>query len=119
VKGCKVLASTKDGYQYEGILYTGTMRPDLGVVLKNARLVEKSQPGSTVINQLVILPKDLLNLTINDFEDHEASQTERSDKSTYIICYRILLVLTNGLQSDSKRTLILVHSWEISVANVN
>ncbi|KAI9334591.1 hypothetical protein BDR26DRAFT_936900 [Obelidium mucronatum] len=66
--GTKVTAVIKGNLQYEGILHTATASPDLGIALGLARQIIDGKPAPHVITSLIILPKDLVSLSVSGLE---------------------------------------------------
>ncbi|KAJ3006286.1 UNVERIFIED_CONTAM: hypothetical protein HDU68_004176, partial [Siphonaria sp. JEL0065] len=66
--GTKVTVVLKGNVQYEGILHTATASGDVGVSLGLARQIVDGKPGAHVVQSLVILPKDLISLSVANLE---------------------------------------------------
>ncbi|ORY37211.1 hypothetical protein BCR33DRAFT_721572 [Rhizoclosmatium globosum] len=66
--GSKVTVKVKGNLTFEGILHTATALPDLGVSLGMARQLVDGKPSATVIPSLLILPNDLITLSVAGLE---------------------------------------------------
>ncbi|KAJ3024056.1 UNVERIFIED_CONTAM: hypothetical protein HDU68_008332 [Siphonaria sp. JEL0065] len=71
--GTKVTVVLKGNIQYEGILHTATASGDVGVSLCLARQIVDGKPGAHVVQSLVILPKDLISLSVANLEIAEVT----------------------------------------------
>ncbi|KAJ3102306.1 hypothetical protein HDU97_000663 [Phlyctochytrium planicorne] len=79
--GTIVQVSTKDNHAYEGIMHTTTTYPDFGIVLKSAKQIRPENSSSGIISSLIILPKDLVAVSVKGFESVNVSGFERSEFS--------------------------------------
>ncbi|KAJ3130567.1 putative aminophospholipid-translocase [Physocladia obscura] len=90
--GTKVSVTLRQNVRYEGILHTATMPTDLGVVLSMARLIVEGKPSSDFIESLIIMPKDLVALSVANLEIDQSILVDNTNATP---------VNKGGFQTDS------------------